>query len=193
MNKFHGRWIIGLLLIFLDINILFDWLPDFIGWLFIAAAFTGVKGEGAAWGKWGAIVASILSLPLTLNEISMLPEREYPLWLEFIYFTLPFVQFLAYAAFFIISDSLLERQKQSVFSYVFLGYLLVWKIWQHVNMHVIPNEAENITSYLGITGLVLMFCFLINVIKRNNEWKWKKEVEERLREIDEEEANGNVY
>lgn len=184
MNKFHKRWIWGCLLLFLDINIFIDWLPDAIGWIIIAGAFYDGKGEAAAWGKWSAILAAVLSFPLGLQEIAALPERDRPVWLHVVYFTLPFAEFLAYAAFFMISNTLLERRRRSIFSYVFLGFLLVWMLWQHIYMHFPPNDAEDTTLALGLLGFVLMFCFLIGVIKRNNEWKWKIEVEERLRAVD---------
>lgn len=184
MNKFHRRWIWGFLFIFLDINIFIDWLPDFIGWIFIAAAFSEGKGEAAAWGKWSAVVAAGLSMPLVFQGISALPESEIPVWLHVIYFALPFAEFLAYAAFFMISNTLLERRRRSIFSHVFLGFLLVWMLWQHVYMHFPPNDGEDTTLALGLLGFVLMFCFLIGVIKRNNEWKWKVEVEERLLAVD---------
>lgn len=186
MNKFHKRWIIGLLFIFLDINIFIDLLPDFVGWYMIALAFAKAKGTAARWGHWGAVIASILSIPLVLNGIATLPESDMPLWLNTILSIRPFAEFLAFAAFFLISDELLERQKQSIFSYVFLIYLLVWLLWQHLYKHFLPDTAENTTLILGIAGFVLMFCFLINVIKRKNEEKWKEQVDELLLEADEE-------
>ncbi|KGR84362.1 hypothetical protein [Lysinibacillus odysseyi] len=180
MTKFHGRWVTGFILIFLDINILIDLLPDFIGWMLIGAAFSEGKGEAAAWGKWSAIVASVLSMPLVLQGFSTLPQgSDIPMWLQIIYFALPFAEFLAYAAFFIVSDQLLERQKRSRFSIIILGYLLIWILWQHVNMHFVLEDAEITTLFLGLTGIVLMFCFFINIIVRHKEWK-RKQLDSRL-------------
>lgn len=193
MNKFHSHWILGFFFILLDINILIDWVPDFIGWIIIAAAFSKGSDATAGWGKWGAILAAVLSVPLVLQSVATLPESDIPLWLDVIFFARQFAEFTAYAAFFIISDELLERNKQSLFSYVFLGYLLVWMLWQHLYMHFEPNDAENTTTVLGLAGLVFMFCFFVNVIKRRNEWKWKEQVEAMLIEADAEESNGNVY
>ena len=180
MNKFHGRWVTGLVFIFLDINIVIDWLPDFVGWMFIAAAFAGVKGESAVWGKWASIMASILSLPLALHYISTLPESEIPSWLDVIFSMGLFAEFLAYAAFFMVSDMLLEREKRSVFSSVYLTFLLVWILWRHVYMHFPPNDAENTMLILGLLGIVLMICFIIQVFLRNREWKRKMRMEEQV-------------
>ena len=178
MNKFHGRWVTGLVFILLDINILIDWLPDFVGWLFIAAAFAGVNGEAAVWGKWAAISASILSFPLALQYISMLPESEVPLWLDVVFSLGPFAEFLTYAAFYIISDMLLEREKRSGFSYVYLVFMLVWMLWGHVYMHFPPNMAEDATLIFGMLGIVVMICFIIQVFLRNREWKRSMRMEE---------------
>ena len=166
MTKFHSRWISGFWLIFIDFNVGIDIFPDFIGWFLIAAAFSNVKVPGAKWGMIASIVAGISAIPFVFP----LQYGDLSSWLVVMRAVLAAGEFLAFAAFFVVSDYLLRREKKSIFEIVLLIFLLLNFTWGHVFMHFGRNSADTLAVFLAVSGFVLMISFLVELYSRRKEF-----------------------
>lgn len=170
MTKFHSRWISGFWLIFIDFNVGIDIFPDFIGWFLIATAFSNVKVTGAKWGMIASIVAGISAIPLVVP----LQFGDLPTWLIVMQTVRSAGEFLAFAAFFVVSDYLLRREKKSIFEKVLLIFLLFNFTWGHVFMHFNRNSAETLAVFLGVLGFVLTIIFFVKLYSRRKEFDSQK-------------------
>ena len=170
MNKFHSKWIAGLWLIFIDFNVGIDIFPDFFGWFLIASAFSNVKVPGANWGKIASIVAGISAIPFVVP----LQLGDLATWLVVMQAVRSVGEILAIAAFFVVSDCLLRREKKSIFEKVLLIYLLLNFTWVHVFMHFDKGSGEALAVLLAVSGFVLMISFLVELYSRRKEFGSQK-------------------
>lgn len=168
--NFHEFILIGVLFQFFDINIgTFDVIPDFVGFLMIAYAFSRAKARYAKLGMWCAAMLSISSL-VEVVWPSLL-EDSVNLWLQILAIILGLVTILYFACIFSVSKDILQGE-DSRFPIVFISVQLVVELFTSIGMHLSLGISEG----LMIVVMVLLFGFYIYFIV----FLWQRVKRERV-------------
>ena len=81
MERLFSHMIFGGILIFVDIWVGFDLLPDAFGWMLIATSFSAKVQQfsGAKQAKVLATVLAIVNLPFAIQDIALYVDTHMPI------------------------------------------------------------------------------------------------------------------
>ena len=174
---FHKLVLIGLLFQFLDINIdVVDIMPDFVGLIIVAYAFSKIKVRYAALGMYCSVILSISSF------IEMFQEKTHTtsfygavdLWMQILFIAIGLVDILQLACIFYVSNKIVKIES-SVFPTVFISAQILVQLFTSFGMHLPFDVLEGFT----ISMLILFFFFYIYFVV----FLWKrKNIEKKMYE-----------
>lgn len=178
--NFHKLVLIGLLFQFLNINIdRIDLMPDFVGYIIIAYAFSKIKVRYAALGMYCSVILSISSF------IEMFQEKTHTttfygavdLWLQIVFIVIGLLDILQLACIFYVSNKIVKIES-SVFPTVFISAQILVQLFTSLGMHLPFDVLEQFT----ISMLILFFFFYIYFVvflwkRKNIEKKMYKEIQ----------------
>lgn len=164
MKKFFKLLIFGHLFIWLSINIPFDILPNFVGWILIVAALEKVKAISAKRASPFAILLCILSfirLWLPMQEIMYVPTfislAEQFLTIIFYYFLFEILRDVATS---LNEQSYTEKLRICFFIMQFGGFIGTATL-----IHT-PLDIQNILiAVMAMYSFCIMFWFTIYLIR----------------------------
>ena len=175
--NFHKLVLIGLLFQFLNINIdRIDLMPDFVGYIIIAYAFSKIKVRYAALGMYCSMILSISSF------IEMFQEKTHTttfygavdLWLQIVFIVIGLLDILQLACIFYVSNKIVKIES-SVFPTVFISAQILVQLFTSLGMHLPFDVLEGVT----ISMLILFFFFYIYFVV----FLWKrKNIEKKMYE-----------
>ncbi|MCH7323385.1 hypothetical protein LZ480_16035 [Solibacillus sp. MA9] len=163
--NFHRRIVISMLFLFIDFNINgFDIIPDFIGYVIVAFAFSKLTVPYAAVGMYCAVPLMInsfveLFLPKT-QGLYLYEPVAFPMQVVQIAIGLLYIFYLA--CIFSVSKEIVPTKK-SIFPKLFIGLHLLTQLLISVGIHLNINEVENyipIWIFIYLLFYVFFFGFL---------------------------------
>lgn len=166
--NFHKLVLIGVLFQFIDINIGIEILPDFIGFLIIAYAFSKVAVSYGKLGMYCSIVLSISSffdMFLQNNQGIYLYEADF--WIQLVNLAVSLFTIIYFACIFIVSNEILKIKKSS-FPKIFIGAQIVMELLIAAGMHIPFNELELFYILILIPFFFLYIAFILFLWKRKN-------------------------
>lgn len=167
--NFHKLILIGLLFQFLDINIGIDLIPDFIGFIIIAYAFSKADVPYAALGMYCSIILSISSfIEMFLEKTQTFSLYEaVDLWVEILFIVVGLVNILYFACIFYVSNKIVKIENH-IFPKVFIGAQILMQLFYSFGMHLPFNEFGYSLIPAAIVLLVLIIYFVVFLWKRKN-------------------------
>lgn len=155
MINFHKWFLAGLIFIVLDIWIVIDILPDFIGVFFIAYAFSKAEGKHAKWGFWSSLILGVLLIPNVFAEVANMPANEQNIFFVVTKYLISYLYVILYAAFFYVSSERIGEVRFGKLARVFLTF----QIFIIVGGIVSPHMPYSMVQDLGVI-LILMLAIL---------------------------------
>lgn len=169
---FHKHLFIGVLLVFIDINIgTFDIVPDIIGYLFILNAFMKVATQYAGLGVATTIillVGSVISL-FSPPEFSLLFSDEtlsYSLPQQLIGLVLGIATIINYACMFAVSNTLIPI-KETFLPKFLIMLLIIYELAVSFIYYLSGDEILLIFIGLGILIFLTHIPFLLFLWRRS--------------------------
>lgn len=168
--NFHKRVLIGVLIQFIDINLNgFDIIPDFIGYLIIAFAFSKLIIPYAAIGMYCAVIlafASFIEIFQPTTQTMYLYEPG-SLLIQSVMIVMGLFQIFYLACIFYVSKEILNDEK-SWFPKLFIGLHILSQLFMSIAIHFNYNQVEDFI-FPGV-GIYLFFYigFIVFLWRRKN-------------------------
>lgn len=157
--NFHELILIGLLFQFFDINIVIDIIPDFVGFIIIAYAFSKRKVPYAALGMYCSVILSIASFIEMWQQTTSFYEST-NLWAQIIVIIISSINILSIACIFYVSKEILKMDN-GVFPKLFIGLQLFLHLFNTFAMHL-PGYELGLVSI--VIMLILFFFYIYFVV-----------------------------
>ena len=174
--NFHKLVLIGLLFQVFDINIVIDIIPDFIGFIIIAYAFSKRKVRYASLGMYCSVILTISSfIEMWQQTISFYESTN--LWVEIIAVVISSVNILYFACIFYVSKEILKIDN-GIFPKLFIGAQILMQLVVTFSMHFPFDKAG---LFLIPIVFILFFFYIYFVVflwkRKNIEKKIYKEIQ----------------
>ncbi|WP_332646625.1 hypothetical protein [Lysinibacillus sp. 54212] len=161
--NFHKLVLIGVVCIGIAL------IPDFIGLLIFARAFSKVDVPYAKLGMYCSILLSIyvfIEMFQVKNEGVFFYETG-NIWEQIIYVAISLIYILNYACIFYVSNEIVKIEK-SIFPKIFIGaqilFLLVTELWMHLPIDIVAEYY-----FITIIPIIVFYIALIVFLwKRKN-------------------------
>lgn len=166
--NFHKRVFIGALFQILDINIgTFDILPDFVGFLIVAYAFSKMNFPYASAGTIFSISLAALSVisifrPFNMNLVM---NPSYDLNMQLVSVAFGMLNIGYFACVFAVSKEIV-RGDSSRFPQLFIGFELFAQLWTSLVIHVLGNVLLASGMFILMLSIILHIYFFIYIWKR---------------------------
>lgn len=172
--NFHELILIGLLFQFFDINIVgIDIIPDFVGFIIIAYAFSKRKVPYAALGIYCSVILSIAAFIEMWQQTTSFYEST-NLWTQIIVIVISSFNILYFACIFYVSKEILKMDN-GIFPKLFIGLQLFLHLFNTFTMHLPGYEW----GFVSIVIMLVLFCFYIYFVV----FLWKrKNIEKKMYE-----------
>ena len=174
--NFHKLVLIGLLFQVFNINIVIDIIPDFIGFIIVAYAFSKRKVRYAALGMYCSVILSIASfIEMVQGKTQTVFSYEaFNLWMEILAIVISLITILYFACIFYVSNRIVKIES-TIFPTIFISGQIVVQLLPSLWMHL-PFGALN---WLILFMVLLFFCFVIYFVI----FLWKqKNIEKKMYE-----------
>lgn len=185
MRNFFSKMLKGLVFIFLDINIVIDFLPDIIGYFIIAGALAKLPTtKGANTARWLALILGILSI----FEMPIFQElwMNGTWWVPLVFNLIIGLLLLSYFYYiFKVCLDLLKNSPHVIYTkrmkYVLLTSTWLTLITPAANLHLTENGILALYTTVFVVSIIAFFAYVIYLYKM----KMYAEVEEkRIVQID---------
>lgn len=178
--NFHKLVLIGVLFQFLDINIgVIDIIPDFIGFIIIAYAFSKIKVPYAALGMYCSVLLSITAFLEMFQEKtqSFSVYEAVNLWVQILFIVIGLVDILYFACIFYVSNKIVKIEN-SIFPILFISAQILVQLFTSLGMHLPFNVLEGFIMSMLILFIFFYIYFVVFLWKRKNMEKsiWKGRV-----------------
>ena len=172
--NFHKLVLIGLLFQFLDINISgIDIIPDFVGLIIIAYAFSKIKVPYAALGMYCSVILSVSSFIDIWQQTTSFYEST-NLWAQIMVIVISSINVLHFACIFYVSKESLKMEN-GLFPKLFIGSQIIMQLVSAFGMHFPFDEAG---IFLIPIVFILFFFYIYFVV-----FLWKrKNIEKKMYE-----------
>lgn len=165
MINFHKWILIGLLFILLDIWIVVDILPDFLGVFFIAYAFAKAEGTHAKWGFWCAVVLGALLMPSVLEDVASTPEKYLPTWVFITNKVITYLYIFIYAALFFVSSERVGEKKIGKIAIIFIALQMLIVTWGIVSPHISYSIRQQLESFILLTIVIFAIIYIACIVR----------------------------
>ena len=168
--NFHKLVLIGLLFQFLDINIgVVDIMPDFVGLIIIAYAFSKIKVPYAALGMYCSVLLSISSFIEMFQEKTQTSSfyEVGDLWMQILFIVIGLVDILYLACIFYVSNKIVKIES-SVFPTLFISAQILVQLFTSFGMHLPFDVLEGLTISMLILFFFFYMYFIVFLWKRKN-------------------------
>lgn len=168
--NFHKRILIGAIFQFLDFNLgWIDILPDFIGFIIAATAFSKLKWKYAQLGFNLSLTLSALSLGQVFfpQPVNMLMMTEYTWTAEIIGLAYGVLSLFYFACVFTVSKQILSGEA-SRFPPLFIGVQLLSLLWPVLFLHSSLTVVEPLGIILIVLTIIALIGYFIFFWRRKN-------------------------
>ena len=168
--NFHKLVLISLLFQFLDINIGgIDIMPDFVGFIIVAYAFSKIKVRYAALGMYCSVILSISSFVEIFQEKTHTTSfyGAVDLWLQILFIVIGLVDILHLACIFYVSNKIVKIES-SVFPTLFISAQILVQLFTSLGMHLPFDVLEQFTISMLIIFFFFYIYFIVFLWKRKN-------------------------
>lgn len=168
--NFHKRILIGSIFIFLDFNLgWIDILPDFVGFIIAATAFSNLKWKYAQLGFNLSLTLSALSLVQVFfpQPTDMLMMTDYNWTAELIGLAYGVFSLFYFASVFAVSKQILSGET-SRFPSFFIGVQLLSLLWPVLFLHSSLSVAEPLGIILIVLTVIALIGYFIFFWRRKN-------------------------
>lgn len=168
--NFHKLVLIGFLFRFLDINIgVVDIVPDFVGFIIVAYAFSKIKVRYAALGMYCSVLLSISSF------IEMFQEKAHTtsfygavdLWLQIVLIVIGLIEILYLACIFYVSNKVVKIEN-SVFPTLFISAQILMQLVFAFGIHFPFDQAGIFLIPIVLILFFFSIYFVVFLWKRKN-------------------------
>ena len=168
--NFHKLVLIGLLLQFLDFNInSIDLIPDFVGFIIIAYAFSKVKVPYAALGMYCSVILSISSFMEMFQEKTQTTSfyGAVDLWLQILFIVIGLIEILQLACIFYVSNKVVKIES-SIFPTIFISAQILVQLFTSLGIHLHFDVLEGFIISMLILFFFFYMYFVIFLWRRKN-------------------------
>ena len=181
--NFHKLVLIGLLFQFLDFNISsIDLIPDFVGFIIVAYAFSKVKVPYAALGMYCSVLLSISSFMEMFQGKTQTTSfyGAVDLWLQILFIVIGLIEILQLACIFYVSNKAVKIES-SIFPTLFISAQILMQLVFAFGIHA---PFDNAGIFLIPIVFIFFFFYMYFVIflwkRKNIEKKMYKEMQVEL-------------
>ena len=156
--NFHKLVLIGFLFQVFDINIVIDIIPDFVGFIIIAYAFSKRQVCYATLGMYCSVILSIASfIEMFQGKTQTFFSYEaFNLWMEILAIVISLINILYLACIFYVSNQVVKIES-NVFPTLFIGAQIVVQLLPSLWMHL----PFGVLDWFILFMVLLFFCFII--------------------------------
>lgn len=176
--NFHKLVLIGLLFQVFDINIVIDIIPDFVGFIIIAYAFSKRQVPYAKLGMYCSVILSIASfIEMFQGKTQIVSLYEaVDLWMQILFIVMGLITILHFACIFYVSNKIVKIEN-GVFPILFISAQILVQLFTSLGMHLPFDVLEE----FSLSMLVLFFFFYIYFVvflwkRKNTEKKMYEEM-----------------
>lgn len=166
--KFHQLILIGLFIIIIDIRIeTLDIVPDVIGYIIFASAFSKIPHPHTGIGVGTSILLAVYSIYEIFVPYQLFSESSFQLGPQIIYLIVSFASIVNYVCIFSVSRKIVNAD-DGVFPKIFIGSLILYELFLAFFLFMSLEYAEYFALLFAITLFVLHIYFIIFIWKRKN-------------------------
>ena len=167
--NFHKLILIGTIFIFLDINIGFDVVPDFVGFIIVAYAFSKIN---VPYATLGLSCSLLLMLSSFIEMFQVQTQSIYfygyvNFWMQFVFIAIGLVTILYYACIFYVSNKMLKIEN-SIFPKVFIGAQILIQLFTTLGLYLPYDVLMSFTLLIFILYFFIYIYYFVFLWKRKN-------------------------
>ncbi|MFF5994925.1 hypothetical protein AAGS61_09230 [Lysinibacillus sp. KU-BSD001] len=174
MERLFSHMIVGGILIFVDIWVGFDLLPDAFGWMLIATSFSAKVQQfsGAKQAKVLATVLAIVNLPFTIQDIALYVDTHMPTIIVYVgHLAVGILIVVFYYYFFLVAKQIavlygleaVNGTKWMTYFLVGTQFILIWI--QIVSPHIVQHGLEMVGTLFLVIILLVYISFVGYLVK----------------------------
>ena len=167
--NFHKPILIGTLFIFFDLNIGIDFVPDFIGFIIVAYAFSKINVPYATLGLSCSLLLTVFSFieMFQVQTQSFYFYGSVDLWMQLVDIVIGLVNILYFACIFYVSNKMLKIEN-SIYPKVFIDTQILFQLFTRVGLHLPFDVFEDFMLVLFIPYFFIYIYIFVFLWKRKN-------------------------